>query len=315
MRATRKNNPRTRSQRNNISESFRAQLLDSLFDGVYFVDNERRITYWNKAAEELTGYSAKETVGRFCFDNLLAHVDCKGTSLCKGGCPLWQTIEDGKRRQSDIYLRHKQGHRVPVCVRIAPIRNESRIIGAVEVFGDASAKHRVENRVHELERFAFKDSLTSLPNRRYTEMKLKQALEECREFGRTFGVMLLDIDCFKGINDTHGHDAGDAVLRAFAGTLAQSLRRDDDFPGRWGGDEFLLLVADVDSRSLRRLAERCRVLVRKSGTLINRDGRPITVSIGATLTKRGDSPELIIKRADELMYRSKADGRNRTSVE
>ena len=143
--------------------SFHAKLLDSIFDGVYFVDAERKITYWNRGAESLTGYSADEAVRRYCYDNFLGHVDEKGCALCTNGCPLGATLLDGRRREADVFLRHKLGHRVPVCVRVAPITNQAgQIVGAVEVFNDVSARKRVERRVHELEGIAFRDTLTCL---------------------------------------------------------------------------------------------------------------------------------------------------------
>jgi PAS domain S-box-containing protein len=125
--------------------SFHAMLLDSIFDGVYFVDAERKITYWNRGSESLTGYSAREAVGKHCYDNFLMHVDEAGCALCTNGCPLSSTIHDGQRRQAEVFLRHKLGHRVPVCVRVAPLMNASgQIIGAVEVFSDVTAKRQVE---------------------------------------------------------------------------------------------------------------------------------------------------------------------------
>ena len=145
------------------SSSFYERLLDSIFDGVYFVDAERKITYWNRGAENLTGYSAREAMQRHCYDNFLGHVDEKGCALCTNGCPLTSTLLDGLRRESEVFLRHKLGHRVPVCVRVAPItdKQSGQIIGTVELFSDVSAKKRVERRVHELEGIAFRDNLTS----------------------------------------------------------------------------------------------------------------------------------------------------------
>ena len=111
--------------------SFYERLLDSLHDGVYFVNTERTIQYWNKGAELLTGYLASEVVGRSCYDNILAHVNEQGCGLCMNRCPLAATIADGVRRESEIYLRHKLGHRVPISVRVAPISNEEgRVVGA-----------------------------------------------------------------------------------------------------------------------------------------------------------------------------------------
>lgn len=294
--------------------SFHKKLLDSLFDGVYFVDTERKITYWNQGAENLTGYSASESVGRSCYENFLAHVDGKGCALCTGGCPLSKTIEDGQRREADVFLRHKLGHRVPVCVRVAPIKSKSgKILGAVEVFSDVTAKEQTERRVRELETIAFLDPLTSLPNRRHTELRVKQAVEEWEQFGRAFGLLMLDIDHFKQVNDVYGHDAGDAVLKAVSGTLAKTLRQ-TDIVGRWGGEEFLGLLPDVSAAQLHYLAERCRALVENSRAMVENKPLSVTISIGATLLEKGDSAESAIKRADRLMYLSKSRGRNQTAI-
>lgn len=116
------------------SPLFRARLLDSLYDGVYFVDSERRITYWNQGAERLTGFTAKEAVGTHCHDNMLAHVDADGCRLCMDRCPLVTAMQEDRCHEASVYLRHKQGHRVPVSVRVVPIKDaHEQIIGAVEV--------------------------------------------------------------------------------------------------------------------------------------------------------------------------------------
>jgi diguanylate cyclase (GGDEF)-like protein/PAS domain S-box-containing protein len=294
--------------------SFHAKLLDSISDGVYFVDLQRQITYWNRGAERLTGYSAGEAVGRHCPDNFLVHVDAAGHALCIDGCPLASTIRDGRAREGEIFLRHKLGHRVPVSVKVAPITDQSgQVVGAVEVFSDATAKKKMERRVHELESMANRDGLTCLPNRRYTELKVKQALEEFQEFGKSFGLLMLDIDHFKQVNDLHGHDAGDAVLKVVSDTLVGSLR-ENDLVGRWGGEEFLLVLSNVNAHVLAGLAGRCRILIAESVVLRDQIRICVTASGGATLFKHGDSVQSAIKRADGLMYVSKASGRNRITV-
>jgi diguanylate cyclase (GGDEF)-like protein/PAS domain S-box-containing protein len=298
----------------NDTSLFHEKLLDGIFDGVYFVDVERKITYWNRGAERLTGYSASEALGRHCYDNFLVHVDETGRALCINGCPLASTIGDGQAREAEIFLRHKRGHRVPVYVRIAPITNQSgQIVGAVEIFSEVAPKKEVERRLHELERMAFLDSLTSLPNRRYTELKVKQALEEFQQFGKSFGLLMLDIDHFKQVNDLHGHDAGDAALKVVSATLLKSMR-EHDLVGRWGGEEFLVVLSNVNADMLTDLAGRCRVLVAESGALMDNIRICVTVSVGATLFKHGDSVQVAVKRADELMYVSKTSGRNRITV-
>jgi len=181
-------------------DSLYKSLLDKLFDGVYFVYCDRRITYWNQAAEGITGYSASEVLGTHCFDNILVHIDDDGHSLCFDGCPLAQTLHDNERREVDVYLRHKLGHRVSVNVRVTPITDQAgRITGAVEVFSSNSAKKRTESRVRELENIAFQDSLTEVPNRHYAELKVEHALQEVERFNRGIGLLLMDLDTGKGL--------------------------------------------------------------------------------------------------------------------
>jgi len=253
-----------------FSSSFYEKLLDTMYDGVYFVNRERRITFWNEAAERLTGYTSREVLGKQCSDNLLGHVDETGKSLCVDGCPLKSVMFDGQPRHVDIYLRHKQGHRVPVSVRALPMRNSAgKIVGAVEVFSDSAPKDKdkVEKRVNELEHLAFRDSLTGVPNRRYLELKVEQGLQEHQRLGRLYNLLMFDLDNFKQVNDAHGHDVGDAVLKAVAGTLVQGLRT-VDIVGRWGGEEFLVLMPDLDAIGLGDLAERCRVLIAQSSVTV-----------------------------------------------
>lgn len=297
-----------------FSTSFYEKLLDNMHDGVYFVNRERQITYWNDGAQATTGYSAAEAVGKRCFDNFLGHVDENGRPMCTTGCPLSHVMLDGQPRTAEFYLRHKEGHRVPVSVRVLPMRNrEGKIVGAVEVFGDATTKAKDEKRVIELEQLAFRDSLTGLPNRRYFELKVEQALEEHQRFGRVYGLLMFDIDRFKQVNDRYGHDVGDALLKAVAKTLVQGLRT-VDIVGRWGGEEFLVLMPDLDAIELGDLAERCRVLIAQTSVTTEPSLVSVTASIGATVLNYGDSAGAAIHRVDELMYQSKHSGGDRTTA-
>jgi diguanylate cyclase (GGDEF)-like protein/PAS domain S-box-containing protein len=272
------------------------------------------MTYWNAGAERLSGYSSADAIGKHCFDNFLAHVDETGKPLCTSACPLSAAMADGQAKEAEIYLRHKDGHRVPISVRVLPMRNSAgEIVGAVEVFSDSTAKRRAEKRVGELENLAFRDALTNLPNRRYLELKLAQALQDHQQFGRECGLLLFDLDHFKQVNDVHGHEVGDAVLKAVAETLVQSLRT-VDLVGRLGGEEFMVLMPDVQAMVLGDLAERCRLLIAQSSVADGATRVSVTASIGATLLNHTDSAATAIRRADELMYQSKRSGRNRTTA-
>ena len=257
---------------------FHKLLLDDLYDAVYFVDPERRILYWNHAAEALSGFSASEVVGRRCSDDLLCHVDEAGRNLCQNDCPLSHSMHSGLRGKADVYMRCKDGHRLAVSVRVVPILDaDNRALGAVEVFSNIASRKQLERRNVELKKMAFLDPLTQLANRRFLDAKLRQSLDELALFGRIFGVLLMDLDRFKRVNDSFGHSAGDVVLEHVARTISSSVRAGDTV-GRWGGEEFLAILPDADETQTRLMAERCRVLVRNSSVPVAETSVSLTMS-------------------------------------
>lgn len=297
------------------SQDFDASLLDNLYDGVYFVDTDRQITYWNKGAERLTGHSADDVTGSRCSDNLLRHITKDGESLCQGVCPLAQSILDGKDREAEVYLHHKEGYRVPVLVRTMPIRDAAdKIIGGVEIFSDNAALASMRKRIVELEELALVDHLTQAGNRRYSEMIIQSRIEEAKRYGWQFGLLFIDIDHFKHINDTLGHKQGDEVLTMVGKTIMLGTRR-GDCVGRWGGEEFVVVAANANEKQLYRVAERIRMLVEKSSVMSGAEVIQVTVSIGATVGRVTDKVDSVIRRADQLMYRSKVSGRNRVTID
>jgi diguanylate cyclase (GGDEF)-like protein/PAS domain S-box-containing protein len=298
-----------------IDPSFALTFLDSLYDGVYLVDTERRITYWNSGAQKISGYRAEEVVGRRCCDNFLAHVDGEGRGACNCHCPLTATIVDGTDQECQLYLRHKKGHRVPVSVRVVPIMDKNgQVVGAAEIFTDLRRASRNDRRVKELENLAYYDFLTSLPNRCYTDLKVRQAAQELAEIGRAYGLLMIDLDAFKGVNDVHGHATGDELLKTVAQTLARTVRTVDTV-GRWGGEEFLIIVADSTPAAVYELGERCRKLIAHSEVRVGDLSVHVTASAGGTMLEGGESADNAIARADSLMYFSKKNGGNRTSVD
>jgi diguanylate cyclase (GGDEF)-like protein/PAS domain S-box-containing protein len=296
------------------NESFYHAILDNLYDGVYFVDRDRKITYWNKGAERISGYTAGEVVGRRCSDNILMHVDNHGTPLCRDLCPLAATLLDGSERKADVYLRHKDGHRVSVNIRITPLRNEAgQIMGGVEVFTDNSLQLSAVARMESFEKLAYLDPLTGTANRRFAEITLHARYEEFKRYGWPFGLVFVDIDRFKCINDECGHAAGDGVLKMVAKTLMNSARS-FDVVARWGGDEFIVVIANVDREQLIAAANRFRILVEQSSRAAG-PVRQVTISVGATLVRSDDSETTLLERADRLMYQSKNAGKNRVTAD
>jgi diguanylate cyclase (GGDEF)-like protein/PAS domain S-box-containing protein len=288
---------------------FYQDLLDHMSDGVYFVDCERRIQYWNRAAEQLTGYAPGEVVGRSCQEMWLCHTDRDRGCICPEGCPLAASMADGQAREITLYLRNKTGRKVPVAVHVRPMRGaDGAVVGAIEIFSDDPAHSDARRRIESMRRLAYLDHLTQMPNRRFLEATLASAVAEFRVNEDPFGVLVIDLDEFKGINDCFGHLFGDRALRVVGATLCHSLRPTDAV-GRWGGDEFVAIVRGVDLEILNRLAARCvRSLEQLAIPWEGGQEILLSVSVGAALSRPGEDAEEIVHRADELMYQSKAAG-------
>lgn len=290
-------------------------VIESMTDGVYIVDRDRRITYWNKAAEKITGFTHDEVVGSLCRDNILNHVDPHGSKLCSGNlCPLLIAMLTGIGQSADVFLHHKDGHRIPITVKAIPVRDAAgEIVGAIEVFSDNFEKVSMQQTIEELRQASLIDALTEIGNRRFIEEKLDVQMYMFQRYKTPVGAVMIDVDKFKNINDTFGHDIGDKVLKMVAGTLAGNVRT-SDFVGRWGGEEFLILMPMMAPEHLDALAEKMRMLVAESFVVINGKLVSVTISIGGGMMIDGDDKATFLKRLDERLYAAKNAGRNRAVV-
>ena len=162
---------------------------------------------------------------------------------------------------------------------------------------------------------AVTDALTGLYNRRYLETHLSQMIDHAANRGKDISVLILDVDYFKSVNDTHGHDTGDRVLQEMAGRLRSAVRS-SDLACRTGGEEFVVVLSGTDLHTAERVGERVRKLVASKPFLASAGSHlSITVSMGvASLTHADLSPDDILKRADQALYRAKREGRNRVSL-
>jgi len=289
-----------------------AAILDQVDDGVYFVDRQKRVLLWNRGAEVITGFTRAEMTGKSCANRRLCHVDESGRMLCTTGCPLQVPLERGVPIEADAYLQHKLGHRIPVKIKATPIRDaQNKLIGAIEIFRSTSEDRRQDQLIEELSHLAMIDDLTRLPNRRHFDMQLDRRLAELKRFGWPFGVLMIDLDEFKQVNDQFGHQVGDTVLHMVARTLSSNCRAFDTI-ARWGGEEFTAIIANVRDEELRKVAEKLRAMIEASG-LRTPDDQPlrVTVSIGCAAASANETAAELMKRADEMLYAAKRAGRNR----
>lgn len=171
---------------------------------------------------------------------------------------------------------------------------------------ESELKSLIRERTAELEKLSVTDQLTKIYNRRYIDTTLSSEIERAKRYGHSFSVVLIDIDFFKKVNDTYGHQAGDHVLQCIAHLLSTNVRK-ADMVGRWGGEEFLITTTESDSSKVLQFAEKLRHIIEvyEYGTVEN-----ITCSLGVTHYIKGDTTTSIVSRADSALYEAKSSGRN-----
>lgn len=294
-----------------IAEDGYSTIIENLYDGVYITDKERRILYWNKGAEDITGFTKKDVLNKFCYDSILSHVDKDGQPLCFVACPLLSCLGQNKNIKGRIYLSDKNRNRIPVDVVTTPLKDDKgEIIGAVEVFRDAKVYERLEREKERLNKLSIIDPLTSIYNRRYIMDKLKQELERAKRFSHPLSILMADIDHFKKVNDTFGHPAGDIVLKEIAMLLEQTTRA-IDFVGRYGGEEFIVILPHTDSNGAMLVAEKVRKKIAE--TKFPKVGT-VTISIGAAVAIKTSTIKTLVQQVDSALYMSKKSGRNRLTL-
>lgn len=290
------------------------QMIDVIKEGALLLDPDRKVIFWNKAAERLTGFRKEDVMGSAWSDNILVHEDEKGRDLSAGPFPLLLTLEDNTPRKTEIFVRHRRGFRIPVSLWAFPFEDEEgRVVGAVELLSEINPERNIRLRMEELERNALLDPLTKVPSRRHLDAELSALFTLWEKRWVPFGVLFLDIDHFKSFNDTWGHDVGDLVLATVARSLLSSVRP-FDILGRWGGEEFVGLFPNITRDLLETIGERLRSVVENTELEAGGEKLSVTLSIGGTATVRGDTAAEMVKRADALMYESKQAGRNRVTI-
>lgn len=292
-------------------------ILDHTFDGVNYVDDKRRILYWNKGAERITGYPSDEVVGQQCQrDDGLCHIDEDGTRLCEKLCPLLTAIGSGEEVQRRVYLRNKAGKRVPVDAVTSPVFDSGgRPIGAVQVFRDASGYEEAERASRVIAKLAATDALTGLLNRRAIEIELEIEASRAQRLKLPMSVIFGDLDYFKMVNDRHGHTVGDEVLKGVS-KLLQAGVREYDRASRYGGEEFLVMLPETKAEIAQEIAERLRKSIAVWRLIHQEKLWPfsMTMSFGVAELQGGETWEKLVERADRALYRAKKAGRNAVFV-
>lgn len=287
-----------------VSTSRFRSVVNAAYDAIVTIDQQHRITLFNRAAEELFGYSQEEILDQ-SIELIIPQKYRQNHSqqiLKFARSPVRSRQMDERNR---VYGLHQDGSLIPVEIAISKI-NVDGLLEFTAIIRD------ITDRVHLmdlLEQQASTDSLTGLPNRR----EFTQLAQELLNLKQDFSVLILDVDKFKTINDTHGHDVGDEVLKSLAKIGLETVRATDIF-SRLGGEEFVVAMPNTDLPTAKNIAESLRRVYAEKDFSNTSVGSPVgfTVSIGVACSEGGcESLAEIMKRADTAMYQAKKKGRNR----
>lgn len=298
-----------------MEAEFYRELLDSLAEGVYFVDRDRQVRYWNKAAERLSGYAAQEVLGNRSAEKILQHMVMLGGELGVQEYPLAATLEDGRVREAELYLLHKYGYRIPVVVRATPVRDDAgEIVGAAEVFSTCVKDINVLEELEALRKEPLTDKPTGIGNRHFASMALKTLEASCNEYGVPFGILMVEVDRHRMLCERWGQETGGMVLRMVAQTLAKTLRS-LDVVCRWSDSVFVLLVSIANEQMLLGMARRQRLLVESSSLDHGGEGISVTASLGGAVSRQGETAADVVARAERQLRKSQEAGGNRAHVD
>ncbi len=298
------------------SERFLSTIFDSIKDPFSIVDRDYRIVRVNDAYAQMRNRKCEELVGRRCFEVLKNR-----TSTCDD-CVVEKTFNSSDPCAKDKLLRFPGGGEAWVEIYTYPILSEGgQVSHVIEYTRDITCRWRSEEErkrlIERLEYLSSTDVLTGLLNRRALIERLNYEVERAIRYKSALSLILCDIDYFKEINDSCGHTAGDTALKAVAGILKDSLRS-SDIVGRYGGDEFMLILPETSIEGAAEFAERTRASIEGARTAIKgRRSVRLSLSLGVTnLHRRRGRADVdsLIKNADSALYSAKRRGRNRICI-
>jgi len=287
-------------------------IIESTNDGILVIDDNRQVSYVNSRFREMWHITQDLTASkdeRTLIDGIINQLIEPDIFLAK----IQELYASDQSNMDMLFFKDGRVFERYSC----PLVDEDRVVGRLWSFRDITERKQAEEKLNIL---ATTDDLTGLWNRRFFIHAVRQEIERVKRYNNQsfslmildIALMILDIDHFKIVNDTHGHAAGDAVLQHLSSTLKSCLRQ-VDIPGRIGGEEFGILLPDTDLENAVLLAERLRRVIEKSPA--NFEGKEIffTVSIGITAFDQWiSSVDELLKLADEALYQAKAKGRNCT---
>jgi len=288
------------------AEATNLQILRAAGEGIYGIDKNGNTTFVNPAGAAMLGYEESEIIGKRMHE-LIHHSHPDGSLYFHTQCPIYNSFRHNQVQHvtNEVFWR-KDGSSFWVEYTSTPMRDGANTIGAVVIFDDVTDRKEIESELHKMAHF---DPLTSLPNRASFFQKLALLLDDAKQDDQLLAICFIDLDDFKHINDTLGHDVGDEVLKEIAGLLRPVLR-DSDSIARIGGDEFAVILSKVRNvQDIQMILNRFFQKLQKPIKLSHGEVR-VSMSIGVAIyPSGGKSATELVKNADIAMYHAKEFGK------
>jgi len=292
-----------------------SQILDTVNLGLVILDKDLRVRYWNGWMASHSGIPAEKIIGAPLFDFFPSLNSPKFLRSCKSVLAFGNFSFFSQKLHGFLFSFRPESSfgsrfdRMQQSCTMGPLRDEANTVTSLYLtVQDVTELADYESRLLEMN---MRDGLTGVFNRRYLESRLNEELERCFRYSRKSSVIMLDIDFFKKVNDTFGHQCGDFILKAVSGKIA-SLIRKTDFLARFGGEEFCCVLPETEISDALSLAERLRLAVAEMKSLYREREVCVTISLGVAETSEEiSSAESLLMKADEALYSAKKSGRNR----
>lgn len=304
---------KVRHQRSSMELRKQEQMVSAISkssrDAIAMVDDQDNIVFWNPSAENMFGYTSEEArKGKL---HQLIAPEFVRQQILEGFQHFSQTGHGAFfEKQQEYTAIRRDGSEIPVEVSAAAMQHDGKWF-AVGSMRDITERKQAEKRLLEL---ATLDGLTGVANRRHFTELAQAEINRTQRYGGHLSLIMFDVDHFKKVNDTYGHDAGDEVLKALCQTAGDNIR-DVDTLGRLGGEEFAVLMPETKADAAAEVAERLRSAIEKANAATSAGEIGFTISVGVT-TSNGADADLanMLKTADNAMYQAKHDGRNLVRV-
>jgi diguanylate cyclase (GGDEF)-like protein/PAS domain S-box-containing protein len=289
-------------------------VLDNLQTGVYIVDRNRRIRFWNEGAEQITGYLRQDVVGRFLRDHLLTTGDAVKDLDSEPDDPINLVFRDGKPSIMDVSILHKDGYRVPIVLRTMPIRNSrGAVVGAAESFEKNRSASDWTRRQSGFADFGCLDSVTGVAAQSFMETQLRENLITFAEHHIPFGILLIQIDHMDQFRASRGPGVVTTILRVIAQSVENCVRP-TDLVGCWGANQFIAILLECKESEVALVGERVRRMVSRAEIEWWGDKFSVTSPVGGAGCRAGDNTESLLARAAASLQESIGKGGNCVTV-